>query len=170
LLLLPILEAQDVKAEFNKQEDFSRFKTYSWADQPYTRPLLVMHIKGCVDEQLQARGVKYTETGADLIISAYGAVDYDMSVSFSPETYVMPDVNGPVWTGGVVIPGNSTSVLIKKGTLVVDIADPHAKQLKWRGIAKMDIHPHKQKKALEQIDKSVAKMFRNYPVPPVSSH
>lgn len=156
-----------MKVEFNKQEDFSRFKTYSWVThQPYARPLLAMHIKGSIDEQLQARGVQYLETGADLIISAYGALDDDMSVSFNPSTYVMPGLEGPFWwtTGAVVLPGNSTAVFIKKGTLLVDIADPHAKQLEWRGIARINVNPHKQKQALELIHKSVTKMFRNYPL------
>lgn len=55
-----------------------------------------------------------------------------MSVSFDPGTYVMPGLEGPVWwtTGAVIIPSNSTVVFIKKGTLVVDVADPRAKQLK----------------------------------------
>ena len=160
------LPAQDVKVEYNKDEDLSRFKSYSWAPkESYERPLLALHIKGSVDEQLQARGVKNVETGADLIVAAYGALDTDMSVSFNPSTYVMPGLEGPVWwtTGAVVIPGNSTAVFIKKGTLVVDIADIHTKQLKWRGIAKVDLNPKKQEQALDLIYKSVVKMFQDYP-------
>ena len=157
------LPAQDVKVEYNKEEDFSRVKSYSWA--PKERPFLALHINGSVDEQLQARGVKNAEDGADLIVAAYGALDTDMSVSFNPSTYVMPGLEGPVWwtTGAVVIPGNSTAVFIKKGTLVVDIADIHTKQLKWRGIAKVDLNPKKQEQALDLIYKSVVKMFQDYP-------
>jgi len=106
-----------------------------------------------------------------LVISAYGAMETDMNVSFDPNTYVMPGFEGPIsWTSGpIVAPGNSTAVLLKKGTLVVDIADPRAKQLKWRGIAKINLDPHKQKQALDLIQKSVAKMFQNYPSPANSS-
>jgi hypothetical protein len=57
-------------------------------------------------------------------------------------------------------------VYIKKGTLVVDIADPHSKQLKWRGIAYVNLDPQKQKQAMDLVNKSIEKMFRQYP----SSH
>jgi hypothetical protein len=68
-----------------------------------------------------------------------------------------------VTTGAVILPGNSTSVLIKKGIPVVDIADSHVKQLKRRGIAKADLDPKKQKKSLDLIHKCVAKLFQEYP-------
>jgi hypothetical protein len=130
LSFLEVLQAQDVKVEYNKSEEFSRFKTYSWiTNEPYTRPFLALHIKGSVDEQLQSEGIRPVEQGADLVISAYGALEDDMSVSFDPGTYVLPGLEGPVWwtTGAVIIPGNSTAVFIKKGTLVVDVADTTGK-------------------------------------------
>lgn len=160
------LQAQDVKAEYNKDEDFSHFKSYSWVtDESYARPLLAMDIRGAIDEQLKAKGLTQVETDADLIVIAYGALDTDMSVSFNPSTYVMPGLEGPVWwtTGAVIIPGNSTAVFIKKGTLVVDIADPHSKRLKWRGIGKASFDPKKQKQSLDRLHKLIAKMLQNYP-------
>ena len=162
------LPAQDVKVEYNKAEDFSRFRSYSWLpNENYDRPLLALDIMGAIDEQLHAKGLNRLDSAADLIVTAYGALDTDMSVSFDASTYVMPGLEGPVWwtTGAVILPGNSTAVFIKKGTLVVDIADPHTKQLKWRGIAKTNLNPKKQKQALDLIHKSVAKMFREYPSP-----
>jgi hypothetical protein len=111
--------AQDVKVEYNKAEDFSRFKSYSWVTkETYARPLLAMDIMAAIDEQLRAKGLDRLETAADLIVTTYGALETDMSVSFDPSTYVMPGLEGPVWwtTGAVVIPGNSTAVFIKKGT------------------------------------------------------
>jgi len=169
---LQSVQAQDVKVEYNKAEDFSHFRSYSWVTkETYARPLLAMDIMGAIDEQLRAKGLNRLDTAADLIVTAYGALDTDMSVSFDPGTYVMPGLEGPVWwtTGAVVIPGNSTAVFIKKGTLVVDIADPHTKQLKWRGIAKTNLNPKKQKQALDLIHKSVAKMFRDYPATSAAS-
>jgi|GraSoiStandDraft_4_1057263.scaffolds.fasta_scaffold5875727_1 hypothetical protein len=44
---------------------------------------------------------------------------------------VMPGLEGPVWLDERrgLIPGSSAAVFIKKRTLVIDIADPHTKQL-----------------------------------------
>ena len=64
---------------------------------------------------------------------------------------------------GAWIPGSSSAVHIKKGTLVVDIADRQSKQLKWRGIAYADLDPKKQKESLDLVNKSIEKMFRQYP-------
>jgi hypothetical protein len=76
--------------------------------------------------------------------------------------YVMPGLDGPVWWAqGAWIPGSSSAVYIKKGTLVIDIADPHAKELRWRGIATGKFDNRKQ--SFELVNKSIEKMFREYP-------
>lgn len=165
LLAAQCVQAQKVKVEYNPKEDFTSFKRYSWITQEsYQRPLLAMNIIGAVDEQLQAKGLTRVETNGDLIVTAYGAVDSDMNVTWRPDIYVMPGLYGPVWwSQGVWIPGSSSAVHIKKGTLVVDIAEPHSKQLKWRGIANANFNPKNQKQSLDLVNKSIEKMFREYP-------
>jgi uncharacterized protein DUF4136 len=168
LLLMFAMEcvhAQKIKVEYNPKEDFTAFKSYSWIlQESYQRPLLAMNIIGAVDEQLQAKGLTRIENNADLVVTAYGAVDSDLNVSWRPDIYVMPGLYGPVWwTQGMWIPGSSSAVYIQKGTLVVDIADPHSKQLKWRGIANANFDTTKQKQSLDRVNKCVEKMFRQYP-------
>jgi len=165
LFAVECVQAQKVKVEYNPKEDFTSFKRYSWITQEsYQRPLLAMNIIGAVDEQLQAKGLTRVETNGDLIVTAYGAVDSDMNVTWRPDIYVMPGLYGPVWwSQGVWIPGSSSAVHIKKGTLVVDIAEPHSKQLQWRGIANANFNPKNQKQSLDLVNKSIEKMFREYP-------
>jgi hypothetical protein len=160
--------AQKIKVEYNPKENFTAFKTYSWiTEESYQRPLLAMNIIGAVDEQLRAKSLTRVDANGDLIVTAYGAVDSDLNVTWRPDIYVMPGLYGPVWwTQGVWIPGSSSAVQIKKGTLVVDIADPHSKQLKWRGIANANFNPKNQKQSLDLVNKSIEKMFRQYPSRP----
>jgi Domain of unknown function (DUF4136) len=174
LLLLPLglastAFAQKVKVEYDKKNDFNRFKTYYWGRPPeeYLRPILAAMVMGAVDHNLQQIGLKKVESGGDLVIEAYGSLDTEMSVVGVPDIYYFPPVYGYQWWGQpVFMPGTSTATLLKKGTLVIDLADPKLKQLQWRGIATADVNPTKKEKALQTMEKSVAKMFKDYPGKP----
>ena len=157
--------AQEIKVEYNPKENFEGFKNYSWVTQDYYQhPLLALNIMGAIDEELQAKGLTRVDEGGDLIVAAYGAIDSDLNVAYRPEIYSMPGLAGPVWwSNGMWVPGSSSAVYIKQGTLVVDIADPHQKRLKWRAIARMKLDSQKRDKNFERVNKAIAKMFRKFP-------
>ncbi len=165
LSVLPGARGQKVKVEYDPKQSFAPYKTYSWITQDYyQRPLLALNIIGAVDEQLQAKGLTRVEENSDLIVTGYGAVDSDLNVSWRESMYVMPGLYGPVsWEQGAWVAGSSTAIYIQKGTLVIDIADPHSKQLKWRGIATAKFDNKNNKKLMELVNKSIEKMFREYP-------
>src|SRR3974390_2523213 len=51
--------AQKVKVEYDKKNDFNRFKTYSWAPKDqYLHPMLAAPVIGAVDANLQEKGLK----------------------------------------------------------------------------------------------------------------
>jgi len=62
--------------------------------------------------------------------------------------------------------GTATSSTINIGTVGVDIYDPAAKQLVWRGAASKTIddkaNPEKRQK---NLDKAMAKLLKNFPPP-----
>ena len=170
--LSSLAAAQKVKVEYNKSEDFNKYKTYSWIkrEAEYMRPLLAADIIGAVDQQLQAKGLKKLAEGGDLVVAGYGTVDTDMSIAGMPDViYYFPPVYGyPWWGSAMYMPGSSTAIYIKKGTLVIDLADPHTKALRWRGIATAKLDPQKKEKSLQTIENSVVKMFKDYPGKPAS--
>ena len=158
--------AQKVKVEYNKDTDFQKYKTYSWEErEQYLRPLLAAVVVGATDTQMQAKGLTKVERNGDLVVSAYGALDTDMSIAAMPSViYYFPPVYGyPWWGSAMYMPGSSTAIYIPKGTLVLDLADPHAKQLRWRGVAKCELNPQNKEKSLQTIEKSIEKMFKKYP-------
>jgi len=161
-------QAQKVTVEYNKQDDFSPYKTYTWIkNETYARPVLAAIIIGSVDKELQDRGFKEMETGGDLIVSIYGATDSDLRVTVTPDIYYFPPLYATTWwTPAMYRAGTSTAVYVQTGTLVVDLADPHTKTLKWRGIAKGTLDPTQKEKSAETVEKAIAKMFRQYPVRP----
>lgn len=171
LVALPLAttaHAQKVKVEYDKKNDFSRFKTYFWGrrNDQYLRPILATMVMGAVDYNLQQKGLKKVESGGDLVIEGYGATDTEMRVNVVPDLYYFPPIYGGPWWGQPTyyyVPGTSTATILKKGTLVIDLADPHSKLLQWRGIATAHFDSTQKEKSLQLMEKSIAKMFKDYP-------
>src|SRR5215469_7194698 len=64
LLAASSVFAQDVRYNFDKGTDFSRFKTYKWVnlkDAPKVDNLLDKQIKQLVDEELASKGLQRVE-------------------------------------------------------------------------------------------------------------
>src|SRR5581483_4494050 len=63
--------AQDVKTDHNRSVDFSRYHTFMWMKQPVTHnPLMKQRIVDAVNMQLEAKGLRLVESGADLAVAA----------------------------------------------------------------------------------------------------
>jgi hypothetical protein len=71
---------------------------------------------------------------------------------------------GPGWWGGPWGNTRVTSSTIEVGKLVIGMVDPATKQLVWRGSAAKTLDIKKDPdKNYRDLEKAVAKMFRNYP-------
>jgi len=172
LMSVPSVRAQDVAVDFDKDIDFSRFKTYSWTGGvPAKNPLIDQQIRTSIGGQLAARGLHHVEKGGDLSALYFVAVDRDLQVSTSNwettkdwmrQTRSGISVRSQMWD-------------VEVGTLVVCLSDDSAKNLLWRGTAKtmldkrssnesaMKALEEDAKKAEKKIRKAVEKMFKQYP-------
>jgi hypothetical protein len=136
------------------QADFSRYRTYAWADGAPARPELEEEIRAAVDRQLAARGLRPVAAGGspDLRVSTYASVD--------EEKLVLPDQwgydLGPVGLGSSRV----STVTIPMGTLLVDLVEAGAGKLVWRGEAKKALEGPVSGKQVEQV---VRKLFAGYP-------
>ena len=159
-------EAQKIKVEYNKQTDFSQYKTYSWMKLgSYDHPFIVLDMIGAIDDALQAKGLKKLTGSGDLLVTGYGSFDTDLNVSYDVDVYAMPSLDGPIWwqDDAPLVGGGSVSVEVAKGTMVIDLVDRKAKKLKWRGIAKANVDPDQQEKTMETLEKAISKMFDEFP-------
>ncbi len=149
--------AQEVQFDYDRSANFGSYKTYQWVDR---RPiatgdqLLDQDIKRAVDGQLAAKGLRRVETGADLQVSYQGAVSQEKefdSIGLGP---------GPGWWGDRRV----TSSTIDIGKLVIEMFDPAAGHLVWRGFASKTLNLNKDPdKNYRNLEKAMAKLFRNYP-------
>src|ERR1700736_2099632 len=62
--------AQQVKTDYDRSADFSRYKTYSWEKVQTQDPLWVDRIKSAVNAELTAKGFAEVEAGGDVSVVA----------------------------------------------------------------------------------------------------
>lgn len=162
--------AQDVRYNFDKKTDFSKFKTYKWVeikDAQKLNSLVDQQIRQSVETQLATKGLTKVDTdNADLLIGYQGAVAQEKEFS----SYNSSWGYGPGWYGGGWYGGPSSSwssgqtSTIYIGQIAVDMYDSANKDLVWRGIASKTIDqkakPEKQEK---NLNKAMAKLFKKYP-------
>jgi Domain of unknown function (DUF4136) len=152
----------------DKNIDFSKFKTYSWSPiGAVAHPMLAADVVGAIEEQMKAKGLQLVPSNPDLIIKVYGSVDQE-STAYSNDPLYMgtggvppfdPSFSGPMLVGT----WGNTVVTIHKGELVVDLLDPAAKKLVWRGMAQDNLAAHDKNKLLDQVNNAITKMFKDYP-------
>src|SRR5271157_929982 len=171
LLLIFSLAAQAQKIRVavpDKNIDFSKFKTYSWEPLgAVSHPMLAADIVGAVEDQMKAKGLQLVPSNPDLVIKVYGAIDQESTAYSNDPLYAGtggvppfdPSFSGPLLVGT----WGNTVVTIHKGQLVVDLLDPAAKKLVWRGMAQDNLSAHNKDKLLDQVNTAIAKMFKEYP-------
>jgi len=159
-------QAQKIKVEYDKSLDFSKFRTFALDSNPApAKPMLRLAILAAVQDDLIKRGLKQVNDNPDLYVQVYGAIDSDASATYIDPIYGsgIPPLNYGItmWYG---IPGTVTTVVVHKGQLVVDVIDASSKRLIWRGIAQQKLSDDNREKLLDQVNTSVEKMFKQYPV------
>jgi hypothetical protein len=172
--------AQTIKVNWNQAAPFSDYKTYAWkTGTSQANSFYAGWVKPDVDAQLAAKGLSL----------ASGNQKPDIYVTFHLQTPEVLDAvttddgfgpgwgwgGGPwgVWGGWGGWGGweggdfSDTAITTQQprtmGILTVDLYDVAQKHLVWRGQATVDSVSNSQKGDEKQTQKSVEKMFKQYP-------
>lgn len=165
--------AQDIKYNYLQGTDFSKYKTYKWVQVPnvqYPNSIIDDQIKRAIDAQLALKGLTKTEDNPDLYVTYQVAVTQE-------KQWNAYSTGGGYWGwggwggwGGRGVGGmettTATSSTINIGTLDCDIYDVATKKQIWRGEATKTLGSGKDPKKVEKnLNKAMAKLFKNYPPP-----
>jgi len=171
LVAVSSMVAQDVRYNFDKNEDFNKFKTYKWVDlKDAQKPndIVDKQIKSSIDSQLATKGLSKVDSDqADLYIGYQTAIGQDKQfTSYSTDWGYGGGWYRGGWYGGMG--GSSTTTgqtsTIYTGQLAVDMYDSANHTLVWRGVASKTLDPKaKPDKQEKNLNKAVAKLFKNYP-------
>jgi hypothetical protein len=164
--------AQDVRYNFDKSTDFSRFKTYKWVqlkDAKSPGDLLDKQIKETFEAQLATKGLtKVEDDSANLYIG------YQVGIGQEKEftSYNTDWGYGGGWYrsgwygggGGGMTTGQTSTIYV--GQIALDMYDSANKDMVWRGLGSKTIDPKaKPDKQQKNLTKTVTKMLKNYPPP-----
>jgi hypothetical protein len=172
LLAVATAFAQDVRYNFDKNSDFSQYKTYKWVpikDAPKVNDLLDKQIRDTIDAELAKKNLSKTDSDtADLYIGYQVGLgtekqftSYDTGWDYGPGWYR----GGWYGGGGGMTTGQTSTIYV--GQLALDMNDTKNHDLVWRGVASKTIDPKaKPDKQQKNLTKTVAKLLKNYPPPP----
>jgi hypothetical protein len=152
--------AQETSFNSMPGTNFSQFHTFKWVTIPggvHPNQITDQEIQNAIVSQLTRKGLTQTNAdNADLYVGYQVALDQEKQWN----AYGM----GGGWRLGGM--GTATSTTITNGTLVVDIYDAANKQLVWTGRGTKTVSPSKnQEKNLNNLNKAIAKIMKNYPPP-----
>ena len=164
--------AQEVRYNFDKDTDFTGFKTYKWVvlkDAAKIDDLRDRQIKEIVDAELATKGLqKVEDDSANLFIGYQAGIGQEKQLTSYNTGW---GYGGGWYRGGWYGPGGTSTTTgqtstIYTGQLVVDMYDSANHDLVWRGLATktidVDAKPEKQEK---NLSKTVKKLLKNYPPP-----
>lgn len=162
LLIAACAYGQDVHYNYDRSANFANYRTYKWVEIPggsVPDRLIDQAIRQTADEQLAQKGLIKVDENADLYIGYQVVVNLEKSIDLWSTGI------GPGGWGDRSVQGQTSTVPV--GILLVDLYDVAKKQLVWRGDAVKTIDlktgPDKNYKNLQ---KAMAKLFKNYPPKP----
>jgi hypothetical protein len=153
--------AQKVTYDWDKDVDFSYYRTYKWIEPlPGKASVETTHkrIVSIVDLQLQAKYLKLTsDARADLYVSYQVITDKKGPTTFNPDGQ---------WKPGLGLSSDASKPpkgTMAQGALIVDLYDQKMKKLVWRGTV---MGAFDSRQAVNYIiDKGLSKLFSYFPPP-----
>lgn len=150
MLAMPAF-AQTVKVDYDRDVDFSTFKTYAWQEgRSGANPLVDKRIVQAIDAQLSAKGWTRVESSPNALVTYRAAINGRRQLNAWG--------HGPRWSGM----GTITEEMIYTGQIVVDISEAASERLIWRGLA-TDAVSDKADKNEKRLNEAIAKLFKQFP-------
>jgi Domain of unknown function (DUF4136) len=155
--------AQDVKVDFDKGADFSKYKTVAVKiGTAWNNPISEKRVLTEIEQTLAEKGWKPADAStADTVAVLHGATEKQRTLN----TFYSGGYGGYGWRGGWgggMGTATTTESEYLVGTLVVDIFDAKTKQLLFRGTAQDEISD-KPEKNIKKIAKASDKLFKDFP-------
>jgi len=156
--------AQDIKVDYDKAADFTKYKTFAIKlGTSWNNPLSEKRVLAEIQQGLTEKGWTATtdDAKADAVVVLHGATEKQKSLN----TFYSGGYGGYGWRGGWGGGMSSSTTTVDEytvGTLVVDIFDSKSKQLVYRGTATDELS-NKPEKNAKKLAKASDKLFKDFP-------
>jgi hypothetical protein len=165
-----------VRAEFDKEYDFSKARTFGWHPDGAGEVKLLMReggdpeeirarweptIKDAVEQEMKKRGLAPAASGTPDLLMHY----YFLSGPNSESQYRGQFIGAvPPWGLPDFAMTTTSFKIFEQGTLVLDLIDGPKRQIVWRGIAEAEVNrqrtPAERDKAIRE---GVSELLKKYP-------
>jgi hypothetical protein len=148
--------------DYDRDADFSRYRTFQWYDPPQEdpqnirqaqqrSPLEDKRIKSVVNGHLTKKGLGLVDKNADLFVAYYTSAEAGTDISSSGYGYGFS--------------GTTTVRNYEQGTFILDLIDAGTQQLVWRGTAEGAFDEKKMSPEYidSKIKEAIEKLMKNYP-------
>jgi uncharacterized protein DUF4136 len=154
-----------VRAEYDRQVDFSRYRTFGFFDVVGTdragyETLVTQTLKAATRKEMEARGYVYAEDNPELKINFNANLTDRIHVSRTP----LPPSEYYGYRSYATWRAYDVEVdQFKEGTLNIDVVDAARAQLVWEGIATGPVTTRVYRNREAAIEQAVQQIFREYP-------
>ena len=155
-------------ADFSPGTRHDKYKTFDWGGGDSlpvgdprldNNPFFDARVRAAVELELAAKGLRRVTVSPDLLVHYHASIRQRVDVIRADEVR------------GYSFPGyrdSGTVVQFDEGTLIIDVAEPKAKTILWRGWSQTDVggllnDPREMEK---RIRESVRKMMERFPRTP----
>src|SRR4051794_17403360 len=161
--------SQKVNVGYDRSAKFTSYKTYEWVtpSSPPNKPILYESIVGAIDYELTRKGLTRVDNGGDLIMIPVGGMEF--GINYAVGTPILATYGGPplsidanMWTGAVGA-SNLLAPYVPEGTLALEFIDRAANKVVWSGTVKQKLDIQDKSKSLDEIDKAIVKLMKQYP-------
>lgn len=165
LVLAACSSLPSVRTEYDRQVDFSRYRTFGFFDVVGTdrggyQTLVTQTLKAATRRQMEARGYRYSEDKPDLKINFNARLTDRFNVTRTPvppsEYYGYRSY--ATWRAYDIEVDQFT-----EGTLNIDVVDAARAQLVWEGIATGPVTARVYSNRQAAIEQAVERIFLKYP-------
>lgn len=184
IFLIAMLFAQisiaQVKSDYDKKTDFTKFKTYKFAGwEKNSDKILTSFDKKRITDALRSefieRGMNPVESGGDVEITLFIVVNQKTSTTaYTDYTGSMGYYGGRRGWGrgyGGIGMGSATTTYSQddylEGTFVIDMYDSSSKELVWQGIITGVVKENPEKRE-KTTPKKINKLMKKYPIKPMN--
>jgi hypothetical protein len=156
--------AQKVKVGYDRDTNFSQFKTYSWVKLgiPAANPNVDQWIVSAIEKQLEAKGLTKAEASGNLLLTYESQINATDSFADYGFTYGA-GWQRDWWALGGTPPPVETVIMGQVGVALIEASSKH---FVWRARATEPLKPdlaHQPDKLEKTINKTVEKMFKDFP-------
>lgn len=168
LLFLYSCSSITVTADYDKDVDFSAYKTFSLMKWRNDNSLLVndfdkKRLEDAVKFEMGSRGYSFVEIGGGLAVSVFIVLEDKTDYTSYTDYYGGYGYGyGRPWGYG---PGRTTisEYDYTQGTLIFNVFDAAKKKLVWQGTAIGEVNKNPQRRE-SSIPKTVGEVFMKYPI------